>query len=32
VIGQLQAPADLPPGKEPFVPMEHKDLWAPEPV
>jgi hypothetical protein len=32
VSGQLQAPAALPPGKEPPVPFGEEAGWAPEPV
>jgi hypothetical protein len=32
VIGQLHAPAALPPGKEPPVSIEYEDGWASEPV
>jgi hypothetical protein len=31
VSGQLHAPAVLPPGKEPPVPIESEARWAPEP-
>jgi hypothetical protein len=31
VSGQLHAPADLPPGKEPLVPVTYEVGWAPEP-
>jgi hypothetical protein len=30
VSGQLHAPATLPPGKEPVVPIEEETGWAPE--
>jgi hypothetical protein len=30
--GQLHAPAALPPGKEPSVPIRYEAGWAPEPV
>jgi hypothetical protein len=30
--GQLHAPATLPPGKEPLVPIGQEAGWAPEPV
>jgi hypothetical protein len=32
VSGQLHAPAALPPGKEPHLPVEQEAGWAPEPV
>jgi len=32
VSGQLHAPAALPPGKEPLVPIAQGAGWAPEPV
>jgi hypothetical protein len=32
LIGQLHAPAALPPGKEPPVPIGQEVEWAPEPV
>jgi hypothetical protein len=32
VSGQLHAPAALPPGKEPLVPIGEEAEWAPEPV
>jgi hypothetical protein len=32
VSGQLHAPAALPPGKEPLVPIGQEAGWAPEPV
>jgi hypothetical protein len=32
VTGQLHAPAALPPGKEPPVPILWEAGWAPEPV
>jgi hypothetical protein len=32
VIGQLHAPAALPPGKKPPVPVGLEAGWAPEPV
>jgi hypothetical protein len=32
VSGQLHAPAALPPGKEPLVPIGYEAGWAPEPV
>jgi len=31
VSGQLHAPAALPPGKEPLVPIGYEAGWAPEP-
>jgi len=31
VSGQLHAPAALPPGKEPMVPIGWGARWAPEP-
>jgi hypothetical protein len=31
VSGQLHAPAALPPGKEPLVPIRYEAGWAPEP-
>jgi hypothetical protein len=31
VIGQLHAPAVLPPAKEPLVPIGQEAGWAPEP-
>jgi hypothetical protein len=31
VSGQLHAPAALPPGKEPLVPIGQEAGWAPEP-
>jgi hypothetical protein len=30
--GQFHAPAALPPGKEPSVPIGYEAGWAPEPV
>jgi len=30
VNGQLHAPAALPPGKEPLVPIEEEAGWAPD--
>jgi len=30
--GQLHAPAALPSGKEPAVPIQYEAWWAPEPV
>jgi hypothetical protein len=30
VSGQLHAPAALPPGKEPLVPIEQEARWVPE--
>jgi hypothetical protein len=32
VSGQLHAPAALPPGKEPSVPIEYEVGWTPDPV
>jgi hypothetical protein len=32
VSGQLHAPAALPPGKEPLIPIGQKAWWDPEPV
>jgi hypothetical protein len=31
VSGQLQAPASLPPGKDPVVPTGYEAGWAPKP-
>jgi hypothetical protein len=31
VSGQLHAPAALPPGKKPLVPIGQEAEWAPEP-
>jgi hypothetical protein len=32
VSGQIHAPAALPPGKEPSVPIEYEVGWTPDPV
>jgi hypothetical protein len=32
VSGLIHAPAALPPGKDPSVPIVQEDGWAPEPV
>jgi hypothetical protein len=32
VSGQLHAPAPLPPGKEPPVPIGQEGGWTPEPI